>query len=186
VSGDTWDTRASNPSNPYCSLCNAGNYDHCGDGVDNCGSAETMDHTTAEYCPEDLGIDNDNDGYYGNGLNPLWDCEDGIPSIHPNAREICIGTRDEDCDGLADCLDVADCPDGSPHCKTCVHYGELDTPSPTNASASYNETVPQSLQELRNIYKIFGGDGAVQLIVSPGKHHEMDIPKLLKFLDDAP
>ena len=67
-----------------------------------------------------------------------------------------------------------------------VHYGELDTPSPTNASASYNETVPQSLQELRNIYRIFGGDDAVQLIVTPDKHHEMDIPQLLKFLEDTP
>jgi cephalosporin-C deacetylase-like acetyl esterase len=26
-----------------------------------------------------------------------------------------------------------------------IHYGERDTPSPTNASASYNETVPQSM-----------------------------------------
>ena len=67
-----------------------------------------------------------------------------------------------------------------------IHYGELDTPSPTNASASYNETVPQSLQELRDIYHAFGGDGGVQLIVTPGKHHEMDIPQLLKFLGDTP
>lgn len=67
-----------------------------------------------------------------------------------------------------------------------IHYGELDTPSPTNASASYNETVPQSLQELRDIYHVFGGEGAVQLFVTAGKHHEMDIPQLLKFLGDAP
>jgi cephalosporin-C deacetylase-like acetyl esterase len=67
-----------------------------------------------------------------------------------------------------------------------VHFGELDTPSPTNASASYNETVPQSMQELRDIYKAFGGEGAVKLIVTPGKHHEMDIPELLKFFRDAP
>jgi len=67
-----------------------------------------------------------------------------------------------------------------------IHYGELDTPSPTNASASYNETVPQSLQELRDIYNVFGGDDAVRLIVTAGKHHEMDIPQLLKFLGDAP
>ena len=66
-----------------------------------------------------------------------------------------------------------------------IHYGELDTPSPTNASASYNETVPQSLQELRNIYNVFGGDGAVKLIVTPNKHHEMDIPELLRFLEDV-
>lgn len=67
-----------------------------------------------------------------------------------------------------------------------VHYGELDTPSPTNASASYNETVPRSLEELRDIYRAFGGDGSIKLIVTPGKHHEMDIPQLLKFLGDEP
>jgi len=62
-----------------------------------------------------------------------------------------------------------------------LHYGELDTPSPTNASASYNETVPQSLEELKEIYKAFGAEDAVQLIVTRGKHHEMDIPQLLEF-----
>lgn len=65
-----------------------------------------------------------------------------------------------------------------------LHYGELDTPSPTNASASYNETVPQSLEELREIYKAFGAEDAVQLIVTQGKHHEMDIPRLLEFLKE--
>jgi hypothetical protein len=65
-----------------------------------------------------------------------------------------------------------------------LHYGELDTPSPTNASASYNETVPQSLEELREIYKAFGAESAVQFIVTPGKHHEMDIPRLLEFFNE--
>jgi cephalosporin-C deacetylase-like acetyl esterase len=65
-----------------------------------------------------------------------------------------------------------------------LHYGELDTPSPTNASASYNETVPQSLDQLREIYKAFGAEDAVQLVVTPGKHHEMDIPQLLRFFDE--
>ena len=64
-----------------------------------------------------------------------------------------------------------------------LHYGELDTPSPTNASASYNETVPQSLEELKEIYKAFKAEEAVRLIVTPGKHHEMDIPQLLEFFD---
>jgi len=64
-----------------------------------------------------------------------------------------------------------------------LHYGELDTPSPTNASASYNETVHGSLEELKEIYKAFGAEDEVQLIVTPGKHHEMDIPQLLKFFE---
>jgi len=64
-----------------------------------------------------------------------------------------------------------------------VHFGELDTPSSTNASASYNETVPQSMEELRAIYRAFDAEEAVSLLVSPGSHHEMDIPALLDFLN---
>jgi dienelactone hydrolase len=88
--------------------------------------------------------------------------------------------------GILEWMDRSDIAGLNAPRQIAVHYGELDTPSPTNASASYNETVPQSLKELREIYKIFGGDDAVQLIVTPGKHHEMDIPELLKFLEDAP
>ena len=50
----------------------------------------------------------------------------------------------------------------------------------------WSKTVPQSMQELEDIYRAFGGDGAVELIVTPGKHHEMDIPQLLKFLGNTP
>jgi len=65
-----------------------------------------------------------------------------------------------------------------------LHYGELDTPSTTNHSAAFNETVPQSIKELKEIYKAFGAkDDAVQLVVTPDKHHEMDIPRLLEFLN---
>lgn len=68
-----------------------------------------------------------------------------------------------------------------------LHYGELDTPSPTNASASYNETVQPSLEELREIYRAFGADdSAVRLIVTKNAHHEMDIPALLDFLGTPP
>jgi hypothetical protein len=63
-----------------------------------------------------------------------------------------------------------------------LHYGELDTPSPTNASASYNETVEPSLEELREIYGAWGAASAVRLLVTPKTHHEMDIPALLEFL----
>ncbi len=63
-----------------------------------------------------------------------------------------------------------------------IHYGELDTPSPTNASASYNETVPTSMEELRLIYAAFDARDAVTLVVTPGKGHEMDVPVLLDFL----
>jgi dienelactone hydrolase len=64
-----------------------------------------------------------------------------------------------------------------------VHYGERDVPGPDNASAAYNETVPPAMQELRAVYRALGApEGAVRLIVTPGKHHEMDIPRVLDFL----
>ena len=62
------------------------------------------------------------------------------------------------------------------------HYGELDTAGPENNSASYNETVEPSLDELRRIYSGFGGEGKVSLKVTKGSHHEMDIADLRAFL----
>ena len=62
------------------------------------------------------------------------------------------------------------------------HYGELDAPGPDNNSASYNETVEPSIDELRNIYRAFGADGKVSLKVTKGSHHEMDIVDLKEFL----
>lgn len=63
-----------------------------------------------------------------------------------------------------------------------IHFGELDVPGETNASASYNETAPQSMKELREIYRAFNAENEVHLVVTPGSHHEMDIPALLDFL----
>jgi cephalosporin-C deacetylase-like acetyl esterase len=86
--------------------------------------------------------------------------------------------------GILEWMDRSDIAGLNAPRPIAIHYGELDTPSPTNASASYNETVPQSMHELQDIYKAFGDEDAVRLIVTPGKHHEMDIPELLKFLGD--
>jgi hypothetical protein len=63
-----------------------------------------------------------------------------------------------------------------------IHYGELDTPGPTNFSASYNETVPESLRELKAIYGAFHAEQEVHLLVSKEKMHEMDNEVLLQFL----
>jgi cephalosporin-C deacetylase-like acetyl esterase len=62
-----------------------------------------------------------------------------------------------------------------------LHYGELDVPGPHNFSASYNETGPGSLKEVEAIYRAFGAEGQVKLVVSPGKHHEMDNHALASF-----
>jgi len=85
--------------------------------------------------------------------------------------------------GILEWLDRSDIAGLNAPRPIVIHYGELDTPSPTNASASYNETVPQSIEELKEIYKAFGAENAVRLLVSPDSHHEMDIPALLEFLD---
>jgi dienelactone hydrolase len=63
-----------------------------------------------------------------------------------------------------------------------LHYGELDTPSKDNYSAAYNETVAPALRELRAVYAAAGAKGKVQLIVSKGRGHEMDIEALLAFM----
>jgi dienelactone hydrolase len=86
--------------------------------------------------------------------------------------------------GVLEWMDRSDIAGLNAPWPVALHYGELDTPSPSNASASYNETVPRSLEELREIYKAFGAEDAVRLIVSSGKHHEMDIPQLLNFFDE--
>ena len=64
-----------------------------------------------------------------------------------------------------------------------LHYGELDTPGPENASAAYNETVEPALAELRAIYAAAGAPhDAVSMHVTPGAGHEMDIADLVGFL----
>lgn len=65
-----------------------------------------------------------------------------------------------------------------------LHYGELDTPGPHNASASYNETVEPALAELRAIYRAFGAEDQVSLRVTPGRGHEFENEDLLAFLAD--
>lgn len=84
--------------------------------------------------------------------------------------------------GILEWMDRSDIAGLNAPRPLAIHYGELDTPSPTNASASYNETVPKSMEELRRIYGAFGAGEAVTLIVTPGSGHEMDIPALLNFL----
>ncbi len=84
--------------------------------------------------------------------------------------------------GILTWMDRSDIAGLSAPRPIALHYGELDTPSPTNASASYNETVGPSLEELRQIYRAWGAEDAARLIVTPKTHHEMDIPALLEFL----
>jgi dienelactone hydrolase len=63
-----------------------------------------------------------------------------------------------------------------------LHYGERDTPGPTNGSASYNETVQPAFEELRAIYRAFGAEDRVSMRVTPGGRHEMENDDWLAFL----
>jgi dienelactone hydrolase len=65
-----------------------------------------------------------------------------------------------------------------------LHFGELDVPGPENFSASYNSSVPTALDELRAVYRNYGVETRVQLQISPGLGHEMDIPMILKFIEE--
>jgi hypothetical protein len=63
--------------------------------------------------------DSDGDGYGAPPspacAQPLADCDDSDPAVHPGAAELCDDGRDNDCDSVADALDTATCPpeDGS-------------------------------------------------------------------------
>ena len=63
-----------------------------------------------------------------------------------------------------------------------IHYGDLDQPSPKNHSASFNQSVPQSMKELQSIYAAAGAQSEPQLLVTAGKGHEMDNAQLLAFI----
>jgi dienelactone hydrolase len=85
--------------------------------------------------------------------------------------------------GILQWMDRADIAGLNAPRPLALHYGELDTLGPDNHSASYNETVPDSIAELRAIYHAFNAGNNVQFIVSTGRKHEMDIPVLLSFLE---
>ncbi len=60
--------------------------------------------------------------------------------------------------------------------------GNMDKPGPGNYSASFNETVPESLRELTSIYRACEAEHQVVFLVSQGKKHEMDNAALGEFL----
>ncbi len=87
--------------------------------------------------------------------------------------------------GVLTWLDRADIAGLNAPRPLALHYGALDVPGPDNYSASYNESVPASLDELRRIYRAAGAEDQVQLLVSPGLGHEMDPDVAVAFLDRA-
>jgi dienelactone hydrolase len=85
--------------------------------------------------------------------------------------------------GVMTWLDRADIAGLNAPRPLALHYGALDVPGPDNHSASYNESVPASLDDLRRIYRAAGAEDRVQLLVSPGLGHEMDTAAAAAFLD---
>lgn len=85
--------------------------------------------------------------------------------------------------GVLQWLDRADIAGMNAPTPIMLHYGALDTPSPTNPSAAYNHSVPESITRLREIYAAAGAGENVDLHVSEGRHHELDIPTILTWLD---
>jgi len=63
-----------------------------------------------------------------------------------------------------------------------LHYGEKDTPGPTNNSASYNETVEPALAELKRIYRAFDAENQISFKVTTDASHEIDNEDLQDFL----
>ncbi|TDD14466.1 hypothetical protein E1218_32995 [Kribbella turkmenica] len=84
--------------------------------------------------------------------------------------------------GVLDWFDRADIAGLNAPRRLAVHYGELDVPGPGNGSASYNETVPDAIDQLRAIYRAAGAEDAVSLHVTEQVGHEMDNGLLLDFL----
>ena len=64
----------------------------------------------------------------------------------------------------------------------CVHYGELDAPSPKNYSASYNETAVPAFNGVKQFYDKMNAAENIQLIISPDMKHEMDNTALINYL----
>lgn len=84
--------------------------------------------------------------------------------------------------GILQWMDRSDIAGLSAPVPIRVHYGELDTPGPGNASAAYNETVEPALSELRSIYRAHKAEDAVTLRVTPGRGHEFEMDDVLAWL----
>lgn len=74
-----------------------------------------------EECP-----DNDGDQYTDSACGGI-DCDDTDPAVRPGATEICLNSKDDDCDGEVDETICSDCNDndgdgyGNPASDDCTH-----------------------------------------------------------------
>ena len=88
--------------------------------------------------------------------------------------------------GVLEWMDRADIAGLNVPRPIMLHYGALDVPGDGNYSAAYNETVEQSIRELRNIYAAYNAPNVIDLAVSPGMKHEIDNRVLIAYMEDKP
>lgn len=86
--------------------------------------------------------------------------------------------------GILEWLDRSDIAGLNAPRPIMLHYGELDTPSESNYSASYNESVEESVSELREIYSQEQAEDNISVHVTPDTYHEMDVELLKRFLNE--
>lgn len=73
---------------------------------------------TCSHAPRDVDLDGDPDKHCGGG-----DCDDADPNISSLAPEVCLNTKDDDCDGT---VDEGDCT--TPTNDICADALEIDQP----------------------------------------------------------
>jgi hypothetical protein len=107
-------------------MVNPGATEVPGDGVDqNCDGVELcfVDADGDGFRPNagatvtSADLDCDDPGEAGAG-DPVGDCNDAAPGVHPGAPEVCNDLVDNDCDNLADCAD-----------STCVLHPSCPEPA---------------------------------------------------------
>ena len=84
--------------------------------------------------------------------------------------------------GVLNWMDRADIAGLNAPRPITLQYGELDRPLKDNLSASYNETVEQSINDLRAIYGQAGAGEDVKVVVTPNAGHVMDVAAAKAFV----
>jgi len=90
--------------------------------------------------------------------------------------------------GICNWMERADVAGMNAPRPLAIHYGQFDTPcmnepGKENWSAAYNEDVPELMSDARQIYAAAGAADNVELIVTPGVGHVLDVEALLRFLE---
>lgn len=117
------------------------------------GSDRLFLETVARSCDDD-----DGDLFNACGQS---DCDDTDPAVNPLAAEICRGMKDDNCNGLADCDDVASCPGGlGPPPVTGLSWNGSQVQWDAVAGAERYDLARGTLSDLRRRGDLLSGDCA--------------------------